>query len=363
MCMACETVKQTATEPGDLCDRFLEMINGASAALMVSVGHRTGLFATMVARGPATSAALAEAAGLQERYVREWLGAMTAAGFVECDESGTTFELGDGWGALLVGGNGTPTVGHLAQFIGMMGAVEDRVVECFREGGGVPYSAYPRFQEIMLEESRQTVVDALLEHIIPLVPGLALALKNGIAVLDVGCGRGAALHLLAKTFPESQFVGYDLSEEAVRFARDRAIGEGIGNLRFEVRDLTAFDEDAQEGQFDLALAFDAIHDQARPDRVLRGIRRSLRGRGLFLMQDIGVSSNVAENRDHPIGTLIYTISCMHCMTVSLAQGGMGLGAAWGEQQTKRFLADAGFRAVDRHTLPHDIQNYYYIARP
>lgn len=363
MCMACETVKRSEADPDTLGGQFLEMINQASAALMVSVGYRTGLFAALAAHGPTTSAALAEAAGLEERYVREWLGSMTTAGFAECDDSGTTFAIGDGWAPLLAGADGTPSFGHLAQFIGMMGAVEDRIVECFHKGGGVPYSAYPRFQEVMLEESRQTVVGALLEHILPLVPGLTLALKNGIAVLDVGCGRGAALHLLAKTFPASQFVGYDLSEEAIGFARQTAAAEGVGNLRFESRDLTTFDGDAPGGRFDLVLAFDAIHDQARPDRVLRGVRRSLKSGGLFLMQDIGVSSNVAENRDHPIGTLIYTISCMHCMTVSLAQGGLGLGAAWGEQQARQYLEAAGFCSVERRTLPHDIQNYYYIARP
>lgn len=145
MCMACETVKQGAADTDALGNEFLDMINKASAALMVSVGHRTGLFAALAAHGPATSEGLARAAGLHERYVREWLGAMTAAGFVECDGSGTAFSLAEGWAPLLVGGNGTPTVSHLAQFIGMMGSVEDRIVDCFHEGGGVPYSAYPRF--------------------------------------------------------------------------------------------------------------------------------------------------------------------------------------------------------------------------
>jgi hypothetical protein len=106
-----------------------------------------------------------------------------------------------------------------------------------------------------------------------------------------------------------------------------------------------------------------VHDQARPDRVLAGVRRALRSDGVFLMQDIGASSNVAENRDHLVGTLLYTISCMHCMSVSLAQGGLGVGAVWGEQQTREFLRQAGFASVERHTLPHDVQNYFYVVRP
>ena len=117
-------------------------------------------------------------------------------------------------------------------------------------------------------------------------------------------------------------------------------------------DLSSFHVDAPEQEFDLVLAFDAVHDQARPDNLLAGIRRALKPGGLFLMQDIGAATNVAENRDHPIGPFLYTISCMHCMTVSLAQGGMGVGAAWGEELAKKFLAKAGFRSVDRHTLEH-----------
>ncbi len=166
---------------------------------------------------------------------------------------------------------------------------------------------------------------------------------------------------MAQAFPASEFVGYELSEEAVSYGRDKAKEAGLNNVTFEVRDLTTFDEDAPEDAFDLITAFDAIHDQARPDHVLAGTRRALKPTGTFLMQDIGASSNVAENREHPIGPLLYSISCMHCMTVSLAQGGMGVGAMWGEQMTKEFLKDAGFCQVKRHILEHDIQNYYYIA--
>lgn len=103
-------------------------------------------------------------------------------------------------------------------------------------------------------------------------------------------------------------------------------------------------------------------DQARPDRVLSGIARALRPDGVFLMVDIAASSHVHNNMDHPIGALIYTISCMHCMTVSLAQGGMGLGAAWGEEKALQMLREAGFTAVDVRRLSHGIQNQYYICR-
>ncbi len=227
----------------------------------------------------------------------------------------------------------------------------------------MPYSSFPRFHEVMAEDSGQSVLGALMDHILPLVPGLKTSLVNGIRVLDCGCGRGMALMLMARHFPRSEFVGYDLSREAIHWARDEAARQGLHNVRFEIRDLSNFDDTAEPGAFDFVTTFDAIHDQARPDRMLAGIHRSLKPDGLYLAQDIAASSNVADNVEHPLGPMIYTISCMHCMTVSLAQGGLGVGAAWGEQMTMDFIREAGFGECVRHKLPHDIQNYYYVCRP
>jgi 2-polyprenyl-3-methyl-5-hydroxy-6-metoxy-1,4-benzoquinol methylase len=159
-----------------------------------------------------------------------------------------------------------------------------------------------------------------------------------------------------------QAQGHDRLEEAIDYARDHANPSELRNVRFEARDLTNFHSEARGAAYDLVTAFDAIHDQARPDNVLAGVRRSLRPGGVFLMQDIRAASTIAENREDPIGTLLYTISCMHCMTTSLAQGGMGLGAMWGEQKALEFLKSAGFSSVEVCTLEHDIQNNYYVAR-
>ena len=114
-------------------------------------------------------------------------------------------------------------------------------------------------------------------------------------------------------------------------------------------------------RYDLVTTFDAVHDQARPDLVLGGIAASLRPGGVYLCVDIAASSTLAENVDHPLGPFLYTISCMHCMTVSLAAGGMGLGTMWGEQKARRMLAEAGFTSVQTRQLEDDIANSYYIA--
>ncbi|TVR46480.1 MAG: class I SAM-dependent methyltransferase [Puniceicoccaceae bacterium] len=361
MCIACD-LPVDAADTNAFGDRYLEILNHGALALMLSIGYRTGLFDAMAGHPPSSSEAIATRAGLNERYVREWLGAMVAGGIVACDAGGAHFALPPAQAELLARSPSSAGFGHFTQYVSMMGEIENRIVTCFQQGGGIPYEAFPRFHEVMAADSRQTVVDALFDHLLPLVPDILPGLDSGIDVLDVGCGRGEALLALAKAYPKSRFTGYDLSVEAIDHATAVAAARGLHNARFQARDLTDFDQSAPAGAFDFVTAFDAIHDQARPDRVLAGIHRTLRPGGTFFMQDIGASSNMAENRDHPLGPLLYGLSCCHCMTVSLAQGGLGLGAMWGEQASRRFLAKAGFTWVERHTLEHDVMNYYYVMR-
>jgi ubiquinone/menaquinone biosynthesis C-methylase UbiE len=181
-------------------------------------------------------------------------------------------------------------------------------------------------------------------------------------MLDVGCGRGHILNRLAELYPKSRFTGMDFSGEAVLVAWQEAADKKLRNVEFIVADLSRFDEKAEIEAFDLVTTFDAVHDQAKPLKVLRGIYRTLRRDGIYLMQDIKGSSQVYKNTDHPLGTFLYTVSCMHCMTVSLAQGGEGLGAMWGEEKTREYLQKAGFRSVEKHELAHDIQNNWYVVR-
>jgi SAM-dependent methyltransferase len=210
----------------------------------------------------------------------------------------------------------------------------------------------------MAEESDQTAVAALADHILPLVPGLTDRLRRGIDVLDIGCGRGRAVLEMAGLFPASRFAGHDFGADAIADARTEAARRGLTNVRFEVRDAAKLDATAA---FDLVTAFDAVHDQAAPDRVLANIAAALRPGGVFLMQDIGASSHLHRNVDNPLAPFLYTISCMHCMSVSLANGGPGLGACWGKETALAMLRDARFRDVRVAELPHDAINYYYVA--
>lgn len=345
---------KTDTNPTAKADAFarkmLDILNHGALALMTSVGHRTGLFDAMSRVGAATSRRLADHLGLSERYVREWLGAMVAGDIVEYDPGDATYRLPPEHAACLTRAAGPGNVASATQWIAVLGAAEDPVVRAFRHGGGVPYEAYRRFHEVMAEESDQTTVQALETHILPLVPGLDARLRAGIDVLDVGCGCGRALLRLAGRYPDSRFVGTDLSEEAVRAAREDAARRGLRNVQFLRADAA---EMSAESAYDLVTAFDAIHDQARPAQVLRNVAWALKPGGVFLMQDIAASSCVHQNRTLPLGPFVYTVSCMHCMSVSLANGGPGLGAAWGKELALRMLAEAGFASVRVDQLPQD----------
>jgi 2-polyprenyl-3-methyl-5-hydroxy-6-metoxy-1,4-benzoquinol methylase len=339
-------------------ERLLEALNGGAIALMISIGHRIGLFDVMASLSPSTSQQIAEAANLNERYVREWLGAMVVGRVVEHDPQAATYHLPQEHAAFLTRAASPDNIAVTSQFIPLMGSVEDGIVERFKHGGGLPYSAFPRFHEVMAEDSGQTVVAALTDHILPLVPGLIERLEEGIDVLDVGCGSGRALNLMARSFPNSRFVGYDFSEEAIARAHAEAQEHGSTNVRFEVKDAAALDEEAA---YDLITTFDAVHDQADPVAVLQGIAGTLRDDGVYLMQDIAGSSHHHKNMDHPIGPFLYAISTTHCTTVSLAQGGEGLGTMWGEERAKEMLKEAGFEEVEIKQLPHDIFNNYFIV--
>ena len=170
------------------------------------------------------------------------------------------------------------------------------------------------------------------------------------------------MNLLAEIYPNSEFTGVDLSTEAIEYARNEALHKGLTNAHFKVQDVTNLDKHRDKDKYDLITTFDAIHDQAKPLNVLKGINKTLKENGVYLMQDIHGSSEVHNNMEHPVGPLLYSLSTTHCMTVSLAQGGDGLGTMWGQEKAKELLNDAGFRSIQIHQLEHDFQNDYYVIQ-
>ena len=331
-------------------------LEGAAVTLMLEVGRRVGLFEAMAPMGAVTSAQLAEKSGLSERYVREWLAAMVCGGIVEYAAAEHTYRLPREHATALTGSSMRNLTGMVEMFPLLNRVIPD-VADAFRTGRGVPYSAFqPDFTGLMDRRSRPRYDELLFSTYLAKPEGLSARLEAGIRVADVGCGTGHCITLMARRFPKSTFVGYDISDSGIASARTMAAG--VRNASFEVQDVAKLETTTP---FDLITAFDAIHDQADPAGVLRRIHAALAPGGTFLMLDVWASSELADNVGTPMAPYLYTMSTMHCMSVSLASGGPGLGTAWGHQTATRMLREAGFADV-RLFERVDPANSLYVAR-
>ncbi len=325
--------------------------------LLVEIGHKTGLFEAS-AQGPGTSQDIATRARLDERYVREWLAAMATAGIVEYDATSGRFTLPVEHAVCLTG-TSSRNLAAGSQTLRMLAKRQPQVTECFRTGGGVPYSEFrPDFTESQDASWRLLYDGLLVKGFLPAVKGLPERLRAGIRVADLGCGTGHAINVMAREFPASTFVGYDLGEDAIGRARAEAEAMGLRNARFEALDITRL---PAEPKFDLITSFDAIHDQRDPAGVLGCAAAALAPDGVYLMVEPKASSNLEDNIGNPFTPYMYGISVLHCLTVSLAAGGAGLGTAWGEQTARRMLTAAGFRTIEVLDAPGP-QNSIYVCR-
>ena len=343
----------------EFADRMVGAIDSASLAILLSIGHQTKLFDTMAELPPASSAQIADAAGLNERYVREWMGGVVAGRIVDYDPEAQTYALPPHRAAVLTRAAGPDNLSRVAQFIPLLAEVEQKVIGCFQTGGGLSYSEYPRFHTLMAEESGEVFNAALVDVILPMAEGLPEQLRAGAEVADIGCGSGHAINLMAQAFPASRFTGIDFSDEGLAAGRAEAERLGLTNASFEQHDVAQLDI---TDVYDVITAFDAIHDQAHPAQVLANIYRALRPGGVFLMVDIKASSRVEDNVGAPFAAYLYTVSTMHCMSVSLGLDGDGLGTVWGRQLATSMLADAGFGDVAVREIESDPLNLYYVAR-
>ncbi len=355
--MTTTEIAPAALDPDAVAERVIGILNDGAICVLAGLGHDTGLFDTLASLPPATSTQVADAAGLDERYVREWLGGVVTAGFVDYDATERTYHLDPVYAGFL-SGDGPDNLAHVMRYVGLIGQVAPKVAEKFRTGGGLSYDDYPGFHEIQAAESAAVNDASLLDTIIP-ITGLEDRLRQGIAVADIGCGEGHAINLLARAYPSSSFVGYDFSAEAIAAARAEAADWGLANAAFRQHDVAQPPPET----YDLVLAFDAIHDQAHPATVLENIRQATRAGGAFLMVDIKAQSNLEDNLELPWASFLYAISTLHCMTVSLGQDGDGLGTVWGVQTAERMVREAGFSTVEVHDLEEDPFNAYFVARP
>ncbi|HTT52551.1 MAG TPA: class I SAM-dependent methyltransferase [Streptosporangiaceae bacterium] len=337
--------------------RMLGTLTGGALTLLISVGHRTGLFEA-AARGPATSAGLASRAGLSERYVREWLGAMVTGRLVSYDPATGEYVLPPEHACFLTG-DGASNIAPVAAMLRALGDLE----RCFAGGGGLPPAAFaPHFAAAGSQPGetwRRIYDEQLVPGFLGAVPGLLARLAAGITVPDVGCGTGHAVTVAARAFPASRFLGVDINRQVLAAAGAERARLSLGNAAFAAGDAATL---PARPRFDLITAFDAVHDQHSPQQVLRRVRAALAPGGMFLMVDTKFSSDLAGNVGNPLAALCYAISLLYCVPVSLDGRGAGLGAMWGTERASQMLAEAGFGQVELLDSPRP-QNCIYVCRP
>jgi SAM-dependent methyltransferase len=335
-----DVVNFAARVYGDICSTM--------ATLLAAIGDRLGLFRALAEGGPATSEELAARAGIDERYAREWLGGMAAAGYMHFDAATERYALTPEQVTVLAEAQSPFFMGGSHQMLLGLLRVCDQVTNAFKTGGGVPQSAYGEdVWEGMVRGNAGWIEHVLVQGMLPDLPDVRARLEGGANLADVGCGRGGAILKLAQSFPAARFVGYDAFAPTVAGANERAQALGIADrVHFEVRDGTQ----GLPERYDVITTFDVIHDAANPPALLRAIHAALQPDGIYVCFE-PASAEHQEERVGPRPTFLYGASLLYCMTTSLSQHGAGLGAlGMSEPVARELLREAGFSSVRRVPL-------------
>ncbi|HYL57995.1 MAG TPA: methyltransferase domain-containing protein [Candidatus Acidoferrales bacterium] len=323
-------------------------IGSAMLGAMSYIGDRLGIFRALADAGSVTSAGLAERTGLSERYLREWLSAMAAAGYVNYDVAAKTYAMPAEHAMVLARDDSPFFAGGFIEMIVPQMSIAPKVMESFKNGRGVPQSEYPaETWEAMERSSAAMYRHSLVRKWLPAMPQVVEKLSAGGSSLDVGCGAGRAAIAIATAFPRAKVFGFDAHAGSLERARANARAAGLADrITFDVVDCTKL----PTAQFDFISTFDVVHDSVDPDALLKSIRGALKPGGTYLMVEVNVSSKLEDNIN-PMGKLMYSMSTLYCMTTSLAHGGAGIGACMGEAKARELVAAAGFKQFKR--LPID----------
>jgi 2-polyprenyl-3-methyl-5-hydroxy-6-metoxy-1,4-benzoquinol methylase len=334
--------------------------SGFTTTVLAAIGDRLDLWKTLAASGPVTSQELAERAGITERYAREWLGGMAAAGYLTYEPAGERYTFPAEHAPVLADEGGPAFLGGIHQVLLGWTKPIDRLIAAFRDGGGVPLTAYDNDAWEGLERfTAGWFNNLLLQQWLPAMPEVTAKLERGALVADVGCGGGRGLIALARAFPRSRFVGYDVAAPAIARANANAAAAGVADrVRFVQADVTR----GLPEQYDIITTFDVIHDAVDPLGLLRAIRQALAPDGHYICLEINSSPHAEENVG-PLSALQYGSSVLYCMTTSLAHGGEGLGTlGLPEPRVRELSALAGFGSVRRLPLENPF-NILYEIRP
>ena len=345
------------------------ILNHSALNLALALGYKTRLFDVMQDMSkPHRAQTIAARAGLNVRYVREWLGVMVCGKIIEVisgEDVPDRFFLPPDHAALLTRNAGATNLGVYTQEIPLLTVCAmEAVLDGFYTGKGVSYANYPTFQRFMSQLANAKHQQTLIDKFLPSIDAgrMLQDLHRGLRVCDLGCGEGVALMLMAEAFPASKFVGIDIDNDVIHKARVAADQQKLANIDFFQADAARLKEDHKwHASFDYITAFDAIHDQTQPLEALKSVYALLKPKGVFSMVDIAASSQIAQNRNHPLGPFLYTVSLMHCMPVGLNDGGTGLGMMWGEQRAVEYLRKAGFKDIRVLDIPEDPFNLHYLC--
>jgi SAM-dependent methyltransferase len=320
-------------------------LGAAFSGVLVNVGRKLGLYQAMADLGACTSVALAEATGIRERYVREWLANQAAGGYVAYDPGKRTYALPPAQAMVLVHDQSPIFMAPAFEVAASFWLDENRIVETFRSGEGLGWHAHNHRLFCGTESFFRTGYRAhLVSEWLPALDGVVECLKHGARVADIGCGHGASTIIMAQAFPKSSFIGLDYHDASIAIARERAAEQGVrGNIAFEAKAATEFDGK----DFDLICFMDSLHDLGDPVGALACCRKALKPDGKVLLVEPYANDRLEENLN-PIGRMYYAASAMACTPNSLSQEvGLGLGAQAGEERLRKVAREAGFSNLRR----------------
>ncbi|MFL0355960.1 methyltransferase domain-containing protein [Erythrobacter sp. GH1-10] len=327
-----------------LAGKVIGDVAGALSLYMAYIGDQAGLFDAMDAAGPCTAERLAEKTGLNPKYLHEWLGSVSAAGYVTFDPASETFSLSEEQ-ALVFGREGQPACmqGFIMAVVSQY-EENDKAVDIFKSGKGRPWGDHSQCLFCGTDRFfRPGYMANLVDNWIPALAGVEDKLKSGAKVVDVGCGQGSSTILMAEAYPQSNFVGIDYHAPSIEEARRKAHAVGLENVEFAV----ATAQDYPGDGFDFACIFDALHDMGDPVGAARHVRESLKDDGTFMLVEPMAGDSMAENMN-PLGQIFYAFSTTVCTPNSLSQDvGLGLGAQAGQERLTEVLQEAGFSSVER----------------
>jgi 2-polyprenyl-3-methyl-5-hydroxy-6-metoxy-1,4-benzoquinol methylase len=333
--------------------------NGTAAIASAWLGDRLGLFTTLAAAGPVTTAELAERTGFSPIYLRDWLGGMAAAGYLEHDAATGRFVLPPEQALVLAGEGGPCFLGAVPQLILATLTRLEELAEAFRTGGGVSQASFPSgLLEGQERLGRSRYEHQLVQAWLPAAPAVKARLVAGGSVLDVGCGSGVALAALARAFPAARFAGVDAFAPAIERARENARAAGVEErVTLTVADATELPREAH----DVVTAFDVVHDAVDPLALMTSMRNALKPDGLLFLLEPDGCPHVHESRT-PKGRFLHAQALFHCTTVSLAQGGQGMGCNAGEEALRALAERAGFRSMERVAIGDPFDGLWVLGR-